>query len=535
MDISLVIVNYNVKFFLENTIKSFQNSAKDFEYEIFVVDNASKDGSKEYITSKFEDINYIYSDENLGFAKANNIALKKAKGRYILILNPDTLLSDDTIKKCIDYLDKTPDTSMISCKIVTPDGKLDSSCHRSFPTVSNSVFHVSGLSKIFKNSPLFSSYNLLYKPEDEEYEVDAISGSFMFFRREVLDKGIFMPEDYFMYGEDLDFCYQIKKAGMKIKYAPVSEIVHYRGKSTRKKELKMQKFFYKSMSIFVNKNYSKKYSFAFKLLLSIGIFFAYLTSLSKIFIKRFLLPIMDVISYIAGLVIATTLYNPIILATGLRGPLDTDKIKVEMYYLASIIYIALIILIFNYFKIYGKFRYSMQKFLVASFVMGSIFVSVTYFTKFIAFSRVVLVMMLIITVAFMGLWRLAIVRRLRLLFERAIVVGIDDTSISFVNDEKKVAKEGIEIVGFVTDDSNFLAKKVGKYPVYLNTENLVEIVKLENVSSVIFSLNSIDISKIMSFSEMLEDNEVTFKILPEKVKFKNNRYVFLEMHESEFN
>ncbi|MFO7810391.1 MAG: glycosyltransferase family 2 protein, partial [Candidatus Delongbacteria bacterium] len=144
MDLSVIIVNYNVKYFLENTIRSVKESVKDLSYEIIVIDNASKDGSKEYICSKCSDITYIYNESNRGFARANNQGLKIAKGKYILILNPDTIVQEMSINRLINYLKEHPETGLATCKIIGPEGTLDPSCHRSFPTIWNSFCHLSG-------------------------------------------------------------------------------------------------------------------------------------------------------------------------------------------------------------------------------------------------------------------------------------------------------------------------------------------------------------------------------------------------------
>jgi len=219
MDLSIIIVNYNVKEFLQNLLHSIDKAAQSIKHEVIIVDNASDDGSVEYLQKNFlqqDRIKLIANKKNLGFGRANNQGLKIAQGKYLLLLNPDTLLSEDTLKKMIGFLEKSSDAGMAGCKILNPDGTLQLACRRSFPGPWVSFCKVTGLSTLFPNSRLFAKYNLTYLDENQTYEVDAISGSFMMLKKEVYDKVGGFDEDFFMYGEDLDLCYRIQKSGYKV-------------------------------------------------------------------------------------------------------------------------------------------------------------------------------------------------------------------------------------------------------------------------------------------------------------------------------
>ena len=218
MDLSIIIVNYNVKEFLQNLIHSIYKAAQKITFEIIVIDNASNDGSVEFIRDKFPDVKIFANDKNLGFSKANNIGLKAALGKYLLLINPDTLVSEDTFDKMIRFFNDNPDAGLAGCKILNPDGSLQLACRRSFPGPWTSFCKVTGLSTMFPKSRLFARYNLTYLNEDQTYEVDAISGSFMMFPREIYEKIGGLDEQFFMYGEDLDFCYRVQKAGYKVLY-----------------------------------------------------------------------------------------------------------------------------------------------------------------------------------------------------------------------------------------------------------------------------------------------------------------------------
>ncbi len=272
MDLSIIIVNYNTREFLYKTISSIYVNIKDIQVEIIVSDNGSSDGSKEYIKAQFEKLIWISNNENLGFSKANNIAIKKAKGRYILILNSDTAIIDDCLNKCKEYMDKFSNVGALGCKVVLPNGSLDLACRRSFPTPEVSFYRMTNLSKLFPKSKVFGKYNLTYLDEDKVYEVDSIVGAFMMLRREVVDQVGLLDEDFFMYGEDVDWCYRIKQAGWKIMYYPKAKIIHYKGGSTDKRNPKLIYEFYRAMILFYDKHYKSKYPIFVTLFIYIGIY-----------------------------------------------------------------------------------------------------------------------------------------------------------------------------------------------------------------------------------------------------------------------
>ncbi|MCJ7552663.1 MAG: glycosyltransferase family 2 protein, partial [Ignavibacteriaceae bacterium] len=259
MDLSIIIVNYNVKVFLQNLLDSIQKASSGIQTEVIIVDNASDDGSIEFLREKYPQIKLIVNKTNLGFGKANNIGLKEAKGKFILFLNPDTIVAEDTFSKMIEFFNQTPDAGLAGCKILNPDGTLQLSCRRSFPGPWTSFTKVTGLSTLFPKSKIFARYNLTYLDENQTYEVDAISGSFMMIRKEVYDKVGGFDEQFFMYGEDLDLCYRIQKAGHKVYYVHSTQIIHYKGESTKRSNIDETKVFYKAMHLFVKKHLSTSF------------------------------------------------------------------------------------------------------------------------------------------------------------------------------------------------------------------------------------------------------------------------------------
>lgn len=529
MELSVIIVNYNVKYFLENTIRSLKDTVKNIDYEIIIVDNASRDGSRDHILSKFSDVKYIYNNSNLGFATANNQGLKISSGKFILILNPDTIVKENSVNLLVDYMKKNEKTGLVTCKIIGPEGTLDASCHRSFPTIWNSFCHLSGLGRLFHGSKLFASYNLLYLEDDRIAEVDAVSGSFMLLRREIIEEGIMMPEEYFMYGEDIDFCYQIKKSGYKIEYVPIAEIIHYRGQSSKKDKIKLRKYFFDSMKIFVKKNYTSKYSLFFKFILDLAIMFTFVMSIGKIVFRMYLLPIIDIISYLIGLWAALLLYRPSLVFLGKTDPGSYAGISFERYILVSMIYVVILLTMFYFSRLYGEFKFSFKKFIFSASYFILISMSLTYFMKIFAYSRIVLAMMLTITAGMMFIWRFLLLKRFRFFLDKTLIVGIDDISSVLIEYEKLLSGEGKNIIGYVDIGEEFLGKSIGKYAVLGNITNLKEIIKIEEVNSVIFSLKSISLSKILVYRDMLEYNRVTYKILPDFIKTDRGKINYINI------
>lgn len=262
MELSIIIVNYKTEELTSNCIDSvIKSNTKGFEYEIIVVDNASKDGSIEAIEKQFPEVKIIKNHENLGFSKANNIGIEASKGDYILLLNSDTVVEQNTLKGALSFAKNHKHIGALGCKILLPSGKLDPACKRSFPTPLNGLFHSLNLDTVFPDSVHFGAYNLTYVDENKVCSIDCIMGAFMLIPRIVIDRVGMLDEDYFMYGEDIDWCYRIKDAGYQVMYYPDVRIFHHKKASgIGKRNPKVIEAFYDSMTIFYNKHYQNKYN-----------------------------------------------------------------------------------------------------------------------------------------------------------------------------------------------------------------------------------------------------------------------------------
>lgn len=255
MKLSVIIVNYNVKYFLEQCLHSVIKAVNGLSAEVIVVDNNSPDGSIEYLLPEFPNVIFIKSEENPGFGKANNLALRSARGEYILFLNPDTIVSEDCFEKCIHFLDLKPSAGALGIRMIDGTGVFLPESKRSFPTTAAAFSKLMGLSGLFPQSKYFNKYSLNYLDEHSNHSVEVLAGAFMMVRKKILDSLGGFDEQFFMYGEDIDLSYRIKEYGSENWYFAESTIVHFKGESTKKESFKYLKMFYQAMIVFVNKHY----------------------------------------------------------------------------------------------------------------------------------------------------------------------------------------------------------------------------------------------------------------------------------------
>ena len=272
MELSIVIVNYNVKEFLTQCLDSIFKSQTQYNYEVIVVDNSSRDSGRDEICSTFKDITWIDNSENVGFGRANNQGFSRAKGVYTLILNPDTVLQEDTLEKCISYLLAHPEVGGLGIKGLDGSGQFLPESKRALPTPLVALWKITGLSAIFPKSSVFARYHLGHLSPEENHEVDILVGCFMMVPTQLLlSVGGFDPQ-YFMYGEDIDLSYELQKTGHKNIYFSDSQIIHYKGESTKRGSLNYVRMFYKAMVLFAKKQFTGSSAAAYSLLIYSGIY-----------------------------------------------------------------------------------------------------------------------------------------------------------------------------------------------------------------------------------------------------------------------
>lgn len=285
IDLSIIILNYNTRDLLERCLESIQKSKRNgFIYETIVVDNASKDRSSEMVKKKFTWVKLIENPGNYGFTKGNNVGMKVSGGRYILLLNSDTEVSPETLMTMINFMDKNKDVGLATCRVELADGRLDPACHRGFPTPWASFTYMTGLERVFPKSKIFGQYHQTFKDLNKPHEIDAPTGAFSFVRREATEQVGNLDESYFMYGEDLDWAYRIKKSGWQVWYSPETKVTHFKKQSGRSKEYTQEekeeikkirkmttKHFYDTMKTFYRKHYADKYPWLVNALVFLGI------------------------------------------------------------------------------------------------------------------------------------------------------------------------------------------------------------------------------------------------------------------------
>ena len=256
LDISIVIVSYRVKYFLEQTIRSAQEALAGLSGEIIVVDNNSADDTMAFVKPKFPDVIFIENKDNVGFARANNQAIAQARGKYTVILNPDTIITPDSLQKPMQWMQIHPKCGAIGLHMIDGNGVFLPESKRAFPTPWVSFCKIFGLSKLFPKSRIFAKYHLRFLNEFEPHAIDILAGAYMFCRTELLQKVGGFDEDFFMYGEDIDLSYRMVKEGFENWYLPV-DMVHYKGESTKKDSMRYVKVFYEAMLIFYRKHFPR--------------------------------------------------------------------------------------------------------------------------------------------------------------------------------------------------------------------------------------------------------------------------------------
>lgn len=305
MRLSVIIVSYNVYPFLDNCLRSVRQALKKIDGEVIVIDNASVDRTVELVRQHFPDVHVIANANNVGFAVANNQGIEASAGEYVLLLNPDTIVSEDTFTTCLDFMDQHPDAGALGVKMLDGSGQFLPESKRGLPTLLSSFMKMSGLYRLWPHSSKWNNYYQGHIGENETAKIDVLCGAFMFMRKKVLDKTGYLDESFFMYGEDIDLSYRITKAGYSIYYLPTTNIIHYKGESTRKSSLNYILTFYEAMLIFTEKHPEFRGQ---KLLIKMAIYFHGLLQLLRQTIVKWWPVAMDTVIFIASFYLVSKLW-----------------------------------------------------------------------------------------------------------------------------------------------------------------------------------------------------------------------------------
>jgi O-antigen biosynthesis protein len=505
MKLSVIIVNYNVKYFLDQCLYSIFKSLNGIEGEVIVVDNNSVDGSEAMIRDKFPQVKLICNNENVGFSKANNQAIKLAQGEYVLCINPDTVIEESTLRICCDFMDSHPDAGGLGPKMIDGKGKYLPESKRGLPTPKVALYKILGLTKFFPESPVFARYYLGHLSKNEVNKIEILTGSFMFIRKSVLDQIGLFDETFFMYGEDIDLSYRILKAGYNNYYLPETTIIHYRGESTKKSTVNYVLIFYKAMKIFTEKHFSNNQAFIFSLLINIAINARAFLSIVKRAIIFFLPVCIDLLTFYAILTLTTVFWEKFYLQVYTYPP-QFRHLLIPSYVLIWV----LSLFISNAYTTPIKLKNALKGLLIGTILLFTLHALVPAELRF---SRAIIVIgaIFILIVALFNRFILSLtkIREYTLVLKknkRFAIVGYQE--------EAKRVKNILIKSGIIPQHIDFILPVDGEThsDFSCNITKLGEIVSLHSIDEVIFCAKDISTQDIISNMKILNPTGIDFKI-----------------------
>ena len=506
MQLSVIIVNYNVKYFLEKALHAVYQSQTNFEFEVFVVDNHSVDGSNEMVQANFPQVKLIANKKNVGFSTANNQAIKQAQGKYILLLNPDTIVKEDTLAKVVNFMEKHDDAGGLGIKMMDGNGNFLPESKRGFPTPYVAFCKMSGLSKLFPKSERFNRYHLGHLDKNQNHKVDVLSGAFMLLRKSVIDEIGALDETYFMYGEDIDLSYRIIQAGYQNYYFSESEIIHFKGESTKKGSFNYVKMFYNAMIIFSKKHFTGTKAKYLTFLLSMAIYLRATLAVIRRFIERISWPLSDILLSFSAMFGIKLIWEKYI-KEGIQYPSSYYTINIPLY--------ILIWLTTFYFR--GGYEKPIRlKKIIPSIAIGTIIILAIYALLPLSLrsSRAMILIGALATICLMVVSRISVFTLkgdLKSLFQiknKVLIVASNNES-KRISDLIIKADIGKELIGIA---NNFKEHSTSNYLGNLN--DVAEIVKVHDINEIIFSLKDISNNDVMQIMSTL-GGKVEYKIISE--------------------
>ncbi len=514
-DISIVIVNYKVKEYIANLLSSINKAKGELNLEIYVVDNNSEDDSIKYLKSNFPDVNYIENSENLGFGKANNQAIDLVSGEFTLIINPDTLVSEDTLENMVEHMRKNELCGACGCKILNPDGTFAPESKRAVPTLGTAISKVLGLNSIFPESRTFGKYYMGWIDEDETAKVPVLSGSFMFWRTKLLKQLKGFDERFFMYGEDIDLCYRVEDTEYYIEYVPITSIIHYKGESTRKGDLKYVRIFNKALYQFFEKHHSKNYSKLFQFLVFTAIWIRIIFSFIKNNLRSLRVLAIDLvllnISVILGFMIRFNFSVEV-----LSNLQNLQYLWINV--LASMFYIG----ISSVFDVFRNKQNSISDTLKVVFGSYLGIAVITFFVRNLAFSRLALIYGLVSAIILFLTYRLIQINRSKtgskvtgkLKPTRILLVGSNSDADPIKQQIYSRPDWNYEIVGVISVDLK------ENQQAYLGSVNqLRDLVKAFNIDQVFFVLKSMTYKSMLQHISKLQNERAILKLIPDSMDY----------------
>jgi GT2 family glycosyltransferase len=514
MRLSVVFLSYNTRDLTEQALRTVLDAAEGMEVEIFVVDNASHDGSADMVAEKFPAVKLLRNEDNVGFAAGNNVALRQVVGEYVLIINTDTIVRRDTLRALAGFLDEHPEVGACGCKILDPDGTLQLDSRRGFPSPMAAFCKMSGLSRLFPDHPSISRYHMTYLDPEQTAEVEVLSGSCMMVRKAAMDQVGLLDEDYFMYGEDIDWCYRIHKAGWKIFYVPTTEIIHFRGESGRGAPLRILYRKSQAMSIFVNKHMTRRFRFFPLWLLQVGIA---LHGIFRFVFKTFratAMPLADAALVLCGLKLGLAVrYHqelvPFIYRIERAGTLfglDAEPTRwltpppysdiqwAAVYGVSTLVWL----LAFYVSGLYDRRRYSALWSVVGVALGFAFIVTLVFFFKAYNFSRLAAGAAFLFNALLVAGWRLVarwvLHKRGRTGRLRTLLVGTDQAAVDFAGHLSRADASRYDLIGVVGQAPEQRGRPLAGRPVVGLVEELEELVRDYEIDQLVFTPSTLSLS-----------------------------------------
>lgn len=509
--LSVIIVNYNVQHFLEQCLHSVRKAASGIATEVFVVDNNSVDGSVQMVKEKFPEVVLIANKANTGFSKANNQAIRISKGEYVLLLNPDTVVEENTFRKVVDFMDAHPDAGGLGVQMIDGKGNFLPESKRGLPTPAVAFYKIFGLSALLPKSKTFGRYHLGFLDRNATHAVEVLSGAFMLMRKATLDKVGLLDEDYFMYGEDIDLSYRIILGGYKNYYFHDTRIIHYKGESTKKSSVNYVFVFYRAMVIFAKKHFSQSNASLFSFLINIAIWLRAGIAILSRFLKAAALPAFDAAIILAGMYFVKDYYEEKVKLSEQGGYYQNELVNI-FFPLYTVIWLVSVYFSGGYDKPVRLLK------IMRGILVGTAGILIVYslLPEIYRFSRAMILFGAGLSMVSLTFTRL-LMHALRIKSMRMDGAGAQRVAIAGSPAECERVKNLLAQTGIKAGFVGFVSVEGGDgSPAFLGRfDQLAEIVNIYNIDEVIFCAKDISAQEIIDRMAVLGDaGRTAYKIAP---------------------
>lgn len=510
--LAVIIVNYNVKHFIEQCLLSVRKAMEGIDGEVWVVDNNSVDGSQAMLRERFPEIKLIESKVNLGFSGGNNLAMREAQAEYFLLLNPDTIVEENTFRKCLEFMDNHPEAGALGVKMIDGEGNFLPESKRGLPSPWVAFYKIFGFSKLFPKSKRFGRYHLGYLSKDENHEVEVLSGAYMWMRKSVLDKIGLLDEAFFMYGEDIDLSYRVILGGYKNYYFADTTIIHYKGESTKKGSLNYVRVFYNAMIIFAKKHFSGGSASSYIFLIRFAVYIRALMAVVSRIGRRIAFPVIETGMLYAAIIGIKEYWEYIhkLQKDGKPYPDEFTFIAAPIY---AVVFIAILWAAGGYKK---PFRFKpIQTAALSGFIaiatVSYMFPSINFSRMIVGLSSVAMALITLLNRNLINYYRTGNFFFTEEAKKRVVVVGTDaevDRIVRMVRSELDYPVEIEGTVRFEEDRSGMRDDSLG------TLAQLDEIVSIYKIDEVIFANKGMSTSEILDVMSSLEQPALRYKIVP---------------------